>query len=560
MATEPKADPSPSRVGSAIKRWFSNRGAVEVTQLAGAVVRPSPGLSDDWAESWLADPVSTAFLAGTENRQIRSRQQVYEKWQDMSADPIISSALRLHVTAALGGHESRGEMVFIEPTPDAKVNKDDLALVESLAKDLQPLFNRIAPTVCFGAVLFGDAYGRVYAEKGEGVRDVYIDELIYPPLVQPYERANTTIGYTMAAGSSISQRLSVLQVARMKMPRTMYIPQNRVIEKAMRMTMTTDRLEDLPPVPGLAGGSFLDGSEVAYDKFAAAWAGLVGQRVQDSIDETLVSVMQTGMNPKQREKFQASLSRMFERSNNYINSVVSKGRAVFGKIYHFIPTSSDKQLTELRGGVSAGRTSSLTIEDVMMHARFLAGSLGVDLSMIGFADQLGGGLGEGGFFRVSAQSAERSRAIRAALTEFLDHIVSVHLLYKHGIDMHGKDKPWQINYFSGISALETERAKTKADNMNSGALLVQTMMQMKDLGLDEAATTHFLETEMGMDTQAAKLYAKAMARAAAEQAKKEAEANSGGFGGPGAPGEPLGPDGEPLNPEGEGGGIQPAEG
>lgn len=561
MATEPKADPSPSRVGSAIKRWFSNRGAAEVTQPAGAAVtRPTPSSAEDWAEAWLADPVSTAFLAGTENRQIRSRQQVYEKWQDMSADPIISSALRLHVTAALGGHESRGEMVFIEPTAEAKENKTDLALVESLAKDLQPLFNRIAPTVSYGAVLFGDAYGRVYAEKGEGVRDVYTDELIYPPLVQPYERANTTIGYTMATGSNISQRLSVLQVARMKMPRTMYIPQNRVIEKALRMTMTTDRLEDLPPVPGLAGGSFLDGAEVAYDKFSAAWAGLVGQRVQDSIDETLVSVMQTGMNPRQREKFQSSLKLMFERSNNYINSVVAKGRAVFGKIYHFIPTSSDKQLTEIRGAASAGRTSSLTIEDVMMHARFLAGSLGVDLSMIGFADQLGGGLGEGGFFRVSAQSAERSRAIRAALTEFLDHIVSVHLLYKHGIDMHGKEKPWQINYFSGISALETERAKTKADNMNSGALLVQTMAQMKDLGLDEAATAHFLETEMGMDTKAAKMYAKAMAKAAKEQAEKEAAANGGGFGGPGAPGEPMGPNGEPLNPEGEGGGIQPAEG
>lgn len=530
MAKPPKADPPPSRVGSAIARWFGRIGASEIGPGPLADLQPNlPTGGDSW-DGWLADPMSQAVLAGTVNRPARSRQQIYEVYQDMVADPVVASALRLHVTAALGGHETKGSMVFVEPTVNAKKDTKKAALVAEVAADLGPLFDRLAPTISFGAILFGDAYGRIYAEQGVGIRDVYVDELVYPPLVQPYERANITVGYEVSTGSRYSEKLTVLQIARMKMPRLMYLPQSRVIEKALRISLKEDRLEALPATPALAGGSFLDGSELAYQRFSAAWVGLVGQRVQDSINESLISVQQAGMTKDQRKVFKASLAAMFERSNAYIEQTVAKGKAVFGRIFHFIPTSSDKQLTEIRGTNSSGRPSSLTIDDVMMHARFLAGSLGMDLSMIGFADQLGGGLGEGGFFRVSAQAAERSRAIRAALTEFYDHLISVHLLMKHGLDLHGQDKPWQVSYYSGISALESERAKTKADAAGAGAMLVQTMAQLKELGLSAEAMAHLLEQEMGMDSVDAKMYADALEAAKPEPAA-EGE-GGGGFGGP----------------------------
>jgi hypothetical protein len=57
-------------------------------------------------------------------------------------------------------------------------------------------------------------------------------------------------------------------------------------------------------------------------------------------------------------------------------------------------------------GGAPGRAATISIEDVMLHARMLAGALGVDLSMLVFADQLSGGAWRGGFFRVSAQAAD----------------------------------------------------------------------------------------------------------------------------------------------------------
>lgn len=536
--------PAPKRLGDAISRWFRGSGASEIpadpTPPGGSLFGGTQG---DWQDG-LSDPVSTAFLAGGPGAQARSRQQIYEKWQGMVNDPVISSAMRLHVTAALGGHETKGDMVFLEEAPDLKDAKLK-ALAANLAADLQPLLNKVAPTLAFCGCTFGDGYGRIYSEEGSGVRDIVVDELVYPPLVQPFERANTTVGYKVATGERFQERLSTLQMVRMKLPRQIYVPQARVIEKSLLVSLRVDRIEELPIVPALAGGSFLTGAEDAYDKFSAAWAGLVGQRVQDSVNETLVTVQQTGATPEQRRAFKKSLTDMMAKTNAYLQRLVSAGRYAVGRIWHFVPVHDEKQMVALNGAASAGRASSLTIDDVMMAARFLAGSLGMDLSMLGFADQLGGGLGEGGFFRVSAQSAERSRMIRASLSDAIDHICSVHALMKYGIDTSTlKVKPWVVTYYSGISALEKERASTEADKLNGGALLVQTLTQIRDLGLSEEATTSLLKDRCGLDEAQAKLYAKALAAA------KPADDGSGfGGGAPsgGFPGRPAGPGGNEFD-------------
>lgn len=560
MATDPKGAVALAPAGGvkgAISRFLRLRGAALPTQEA-VDVRPMPA-EGDWGSDWIDAPVSLATLAGTANRPMRSRQQLYDKWADMLADPIISSGMRLHTTNTLGGHESKGQMVFVECAAQAKGNKQLEALVQELADDLTDTLNRIAPVLCFQAYAFGDSYGRLFTEPGRGVVDIYTDELVYPPLVQPYERGNQTIGYLVATGSRFREKLSILQMARMKMPRLVVLPQDRIIEKAIRMTLRAERLEDMPPVPGLAGGSFLDGSEGAYDKFSAAWAGLVGQRVQDSIDESLVGITMANTTKEQRTKMIAAIRRMFETSNAYIRQVVSEGKPVFGRVFHFLPANQEKQLFEVKGAPSQGRSSSLTIDDVQMHARFLAGSLGLDLSMLGFADLMSGGLGEGGFFRVSAQSGERARMGRASLTECLNHILRVHVLLKKKIDLTGQPLPWTINYYSGISALETERAKTRADNMNSGALLLQILQQIKELGLDKESAQLLMETELGIDADVAKKYAAAIDKAIAEAKKQAAAEAGGGFGGGGFGGGfgGGGPGGEPQPGELP---VEPAEG
>jgi hypothetical protein len=531
--------PTTGPIKGALRKFLIFRSATNLPAEDAGVrqeraTRQADRLRDDWGD-WSDEPASMQFLLGAGVRQARHRTQIYQRWQDMLSDPIIQTAMRLHVTASLGGHEAKGQMVFIEATPEAKKSGKEAALIEELQRDLCPLLDKIAPSLAFNAVSFGDAYARIYSEDRIGVRDLYCDEMVLPPMVQPFERGSTTVGYIVSTGIKYRQRLSVVQMARMRMPRMMWVPQDRIVEKTARVSMLTDNLEDLPAVPAMVGGSFLDGAEVAWDRFTASWVGLTGQRVQASINEQIVTVQQEGTTKEQGKRLRDRLRLLYEKRNEFVQSVVSGGQAIFQKIVHFIPVHTEKQLTTLVDNGPTGSTSPFTTEDVMMNARFLAGALGHDLSLLGFSDQLSGGLGDGGFFRVSAQGAERARAVRTAMVECFDHIIQVHLLKKYGMNFDGAVKPWNVTFFSGISALETERQKTKLDAMNTASILVQMYTQLRDLGLDQATIEHFLEKEAAMDSEDAKVYANGIKNAKPPEPPGGFGGDGGGFGGGGSP-------------------------
>ena len=41
----------------------------------------------------------------------------------------------------------------------------------------------------------GDSYARVYGQDKVGVTDLLCDEMVLPPLVQPFEQGSKTVGY-----------------------------------------------------------------------------------------------------------------------------------------------------------------------------------------------------------------------------------------------------------------------------------------------------------------------------------------------------------------------------
>lgn len=479
-----------------------------------------------------SDTLTTAALLGSGPIGARTRQVIYQKYMQMIADPVVASALRLHVTAALGGHETSGDVVFIEAKPDAAADKSTAKLIKELSNDLTPIFNRIAQTVAYNGVVFGDAYGRPYFKKGKGITDIYVDEMVLPPLVQPYEQGNTTRVCVLAIGPRMRERLTTNQLVRLKMQRMIYTPQPLAVEKSWRVQVVEDDIDSLPIMPALVGGSFLAEAETQYDNFRAALQGLVGQRVLDSIDESMFTANVTGMTKEQRQEFLTSFATMLKKSKSLADEAVRSGMPVLSRIRHLFPVWGDKQVVQVQsvnsaGGTGGGRSGNISIEDVLFHAKLLAGALGSDITMIGFADMMSGGLGEGGFFRTSAQAAERSRTIRVALNDFFNDLVDIHVFYKYGNAFDRTKRPWQINFYGSISALETERQKTQADAMATGQSLVATMTMIRDLGVqDEKAIVHLLEKVMKMDTEAAKMYATAIKNAKAPDP-------GGGFGGGG---------------------------
>ena len=114
----------PKTTSTPAKRWRADNveGATEINQ----------------ADTFLygAGATTVASLLSSGKRQARSRQQIYEKFAEMEGDPIVSSALKLQVTSALGGHETTGNTVFIETNPVFAQDKRKVALAEEIAANL----------------------------------------------------------------------------------------------------------------------------------------------------------------------------------------------------------------------------------------------------------------------------------------------------------------------------------------------------------------------------------------------------------------------------------------
>lgn len=176
-----------------LKSLFSGRnsGSLGITD---AEIKAASDLSqsDLFSFGAMSSTVSDLLRAGT--REARDRRLIYDKWAEMEYNPFVSSALALQTTAALGGHESTGEVVFVETKSELAKDPQMVKIAEEVSNALSPLFNRIAFPLGYTASAFGDSYCRLFGEKGVGVTDIYTEELVRPQLVQPYERGSKTVG------------------------------------------------------------------------------------------------------------------------------------------------------------------------------------------------------------------------------------------------------------------------------------------------------------------------------------------------------------------------------
>lgn len=481
-----------------------------------------------------SEATTTAALSGDGINQARSRQLIYQKWQQMMAAPLVSGSLRTHVTAALGGSETTGKLVFIEATPDAKKDPKLAEFVATLARELETIFNREAFQMAYLGAGFGDAYARIYSKPKVGIVQLRTDAMLFTPLCIPYEMGGVTRAVQVAVGSKYHERLEMNQIARLKMPRMIYTPQPLAQDMAMRVDLKEDDIDKLQMMPGLVGGSFLADAESAFDNFMAALLGLIGQRQMDAFDESIILANVTGMTSEQRQTFLNSVTTMLRKGKAMLAESIKLGKPILERVRHIIPINSEKQVMTVQavnggGGSGQGRAGNITIDDVLFHAKLLGGALGTDISMLGFADLISGGLGDGGFFRTSAQAAERSRAIRTALTDFFNHLIDVHLWARDGKTFAESERPWTINFYGNISALESERTKTRLDKVNTTTMMLQAFQLAKESGLDEAGLADLFESEMGIDADRAKNFAAAIIKAKKDQEKREAQ--QGGFGG-----------------------------
>lgn len=501
--------PTTPKFPAIIKSGVAKLG-MSARQWALKNLAPAEQISPGDALAWGSGPASiSTLLASGDDGEPRDRKSIYEKWTRMERSALCSAAMKMLVTTALGGHETTGDVVMIEKSPEAEKDKAQAAIVDDMKRRQTARLNAIAYTLCYRAANFGDAYGRTYLKSGQGLVGVDVGNMVYPPLVQPYERGGQTIGFEVYAGNRLSVPLNRAQMVRLKLPRTQMVPQFGLTQEWIRAHLEEDDMERLPIFPAEVGGSLLYPAEKPFDRLYGTLTGLMGQRWMDSLDEQILTLNSTGMTNDQRKAFTESVLSMLNTAKSRIETAVQTGNPILQRLRHIVPVWAEKQLLTISNanGGQMGRTGTISIEDVMFHAKELGGALGVDVTMLGFADLLSGGLGDGGFFRTSAQVLLPSSLIRAASTDFFNELLDLDCYARHGFVPEPDKRPWVVKHYGSVLSAEAERAKTMADAQNAAMLMLQAMQQAKDLGMDKPMMASFFSKTMKMDEADAELYA-----------------------------------------------------
>lgn len=456
-----------------------------------------------------ADYVGIEMMLGNSGKPVRTRSQIYMKYHFMMQEGMISTALRNHVQMALGGHETTGETLFVEPK--AKISSADKKLVDELAPIVKML-NDSAHSMCFSASGFGDSYARAYTVRKEGIV-AFDHESLFAPLVQPYEELGRTVGYVVSYGEKLQSRLSHLDMVRLKMPRMLMLPQMKAIENAQKLNIETNDLKRVVPLPSLVGGSLMEAAEQDFDNLYAAVRGLTGQRIASSIEEVLLALNVSDTTKEQRKRIIENTTKMLTAMKGRAEQQVSEGIYSTSRNFHIMPTWGEKQLQQVSSLQSGASGQNLTVDDVLFHAKKLAGTLGTDISQLGFADLISASLGDGGSGRTSALAAERARILRTSYTKMANDTIDRHMLAKYGKCWPDSERPYTINFYGSIAALEAEKQASSERAMNKFVILVQGIAQLRELGMDEKTNAYMLAKTAELDQEAADLYAKGLANA-----------------------------------------------
>lgn len=469
------------------------------------------------------NPFSLGTFEGKKNKR-RTRKEIYTKWEQMLRFAPISEAMGIHITAALGGDVNTSQQVFITPSEKLRQeieksgNKAQLQRLESRIKPMERLINKYIVKICRDAVGFGDGYIRVYGKKGVGIVDFLANEYTYPPLIQAYEQGNKTVAYQALDAKTwqkVVSKLNMIQMLRLKMPRITHVPQYDLTDTLyISKTLQADTLEELPIIQAPVGGSFCAEVEEFYDNIVLALSSMNSQQIADAVNQMFLSVNMTAMPPAQRKAYIDGLQGIIQDHEKYVKSALEGGEALWNTKYHLLPTTNDKQILNPIGDIKGQRQQTINTETFMINVRLLMGGLGLDPSMVGWADMMSGGLGDGAAFHTSSQIMRRSLMIRQTTTEFIHQILALDWGYAFGEEFVDKEYPWQIDFYSDQSAAMTEVISNQQTRMNAIAIKAQAIAALKELQLSEAVLVKMLERDAGMDYEDAVAMAKDLAQEA----------------------------------------------
>ncbi|WP_304038192.1 portal protein [Desulfovibrio piger] len=478
----PQEAASPSKAGRALTAIYPGWGMVEERESlmvglpASASAYFSGGIRggvDTNHDGGILGSATSSDAAQITHVLPEDRSARYAVLRLMAKDPTIDSAIKMHIANALSARTDSGESVFISPAEGAGQDK----IVDDLRATLMPFIKKDLNEWARKAAVYGSCFARVYGAQGIGIQNIRCDYYTHPRFIQKFEKGGRLAGYTTTyqGTNQANQRLRL-------MPPWSFVD--------FEIPEWWD-CEDVEPIN--VGGIPVD---LAMED--AAMEGLVeSQEYGTSLIATAygpwMDLLDAICSLKMSRRNAARLERMVgvntgkldpERAAHYLDMVaerISNATAdverqswlrgnVQTVVNHYVPIFGEK------GGLQIdavqGTPDINGLEDVMFHIKRLGSAIGVDPALLGFGDLLSGGLGDGGFFRVSVMAATKANLLRQALKNGIQKLCELHVAYKFGKVFLPGNYPWTIQFNSVSSAIEREEQEALESRTNALSGLV----------------------------------------------------------------------------------------
>ncbi|HCH3915161.1 portal protein [Vibrio parahaemolyticus] len=436
----------------------------------------------------------------------KDRFMLYPILKEMAEDSTIDAALNLHLGHALSVSNDHGMAVYLHPTDEKYAE-----YVGRLNRELLAPINDNLMNWTYSTLVYGVNYVRPYTQEGVGITHFEANYYTLPNQIREYERSGELAGFTAeylqtrANGEQV-RLAEPWALIPLKMPiwrPDMDVPP--VNYTGQRYSLYDDAYSRIPIETQNYGTSILLTCFEAWSMLRQSIAALGASRVNASLIDRMVAVNTDGLDAAGAAEY---INMVADQMKQDRQEVVDRSRKL-----GFIPTVINTLLPFMGGAKGGLQIDTFTtdpnishIEDIMFHLKRLAGTLGVDPSMLGFGDLLSGGLGEGGFFRASIQSALRANQIRAAVVKFVKRAIDIHTIYRDGKVWSDNDMPFEIRFNSLNTAIEQEKADAMESQANYATMLatVLDLIEQSPIGKSEKLKNHLYTSVIGLDSELAK--------------------------------------------------------
>lgn len=405
------------------------------------------------------------------------RRARYDILEQMAKSPTVNAALMIHLSHALS-IDKKSQACFNVAAKDP-TDLETVARVKEIMDDLGDMLSVGLPSWAMQMSIYGVAYMRPHAEHGRGIISIESSYYTLPHFIQEYYRGGQLAGFGGDFITDPVKNKRVLadpwELVSMKVP--FWMPDHK-LRPATFSNKEYSLLTPLVNAPIVEtqnyGTSFLESSYEPWLNLNKALRSLLANRYNSGKTDRIIALATNELDPANAARYTREVTQSLKRSSDAVARQAQQNNSTPVVINHVIPVLSGG-----KGGITID-TQQLSpdinaIEDVMFWVRQLGSTIGVDATMLGWADMMSGGLGEGGWIQTAIQAALRAKWMREAATVTIYKIIDIHLAYKYGKIYTAAERPYQIEFNSLNTAIQEQENRDRDGRINFISLVVTVM-------------------------------------------------------------------------------------